>query len=397
MKLDEQQKAAIADELSDHLEQRFEELVRSGLGRDEAIRQALDEFGDASGLAVDLTRVSQKRIRRIIMRSSLATAALLLVGFGWVFLFPPANAELENETHLVAQDTPPGTDAAVATVASTRKPPSEIKISLNLGSADLDAPFLKKMIAVNFSEIPLTDALEFICMQAEVPVLLDRVAVKDAGLLVDEPINFSSIHVESDDGEVAANTMRIDQVLDLILSDLELTWYLEDGILQVTTIEVANERLINRSYDLAPFRKAGIDSGTLKEIVLQESNGLWEDVDGCGGRVMIVGDVMTIRQGFGVQREVLSILKAILDPGQRNYRVYDRVYDAERMACLHALQKPVTVDFPNCRWLTRSSLYHGRLAYVCTSTSSASKKPGCWSTSQSISKWRTDRLKRYSA
>jgi hypothetical protein len=62
-------------------------------------------------------------------------------------------------------------------------------------------------------------------------VLLDTVAVKDAGLLVDEPITFSSAYIESKGGEVAANTMRVDQVLDLMLNDLRLTWYLEDGIL----------------------------------------------------------------------------------------------------------------------------------------------------------------------
>jgi hypothetical protein len=228
IKLDEQQKAAIADELSDHLEQRFEELVRSELGRDEAIRQALDEFGDASGLAVDLTRVSQKRIRRIIMRSSLATAALLLVGFGWVFLFPPANAELETETRLVAQDTSARPIAADATATATatatvEKSPSEIKISLDYDSTDLEAPFLKKMIAVNFSEIPLTDALDYISARTQVHVLLDRFAFEEAGLLADESISLSSSFKGSDENETDSQSMRVDQVLDLMLNDLELT------------------------------------------------------------------------------------------------------------------------------------------------------------------------------
>jgi hypothetical protein len=226
IKLDEQQKAAIADELSDHLEQRFEELVRSELGRDEAIRQALDEFGDASGLAVDLTRVSQKRIRRIIMRSSLATAALLLVGFGWVFLFPPANAELETETRLVAQDTsarPIAADATATATATVEKSPSEIKISLDYDSTDLEAPFLKKMIAVNFSEIPLTDALDYISARTQVHVLLDRFAFEEAGLLADESISLSSSFKGSDENETDSQSMRVDQVLDLMLNDLELT------------------------------------------------------------------------------------------------------------------------------------------------------------------------------
>ena len=211
MKLDEQQKSAIADELSDHLEQRFEELVRSGLGRDEAIRQALDEFGDASGLAVDLTRVSQKRIRRIIMRSSMATAVLLLVGLGWVFLFPPANAELEAENQLVAQDS---AAQAVVAVAPIEQPRGDIRISLDRGAADLDPPFLRKTIVVDFADLPLVDAVQFISTQAEVPVLLDGVAIEEAGLLTDEPITFSSRLDVGKKGDAENNSIRVDQALD---------------------------------------------------------------------------------------------------------------------------------------------------------------------------------------
>ena len=331
MKLDEQQKAAIADELSDHLEQRFEELVRSGLGRDEAIRQALDEFGDASGLAVDLTRVSQKRIRRIIMRSSFATAALLLVGFGWVFLFPPANAELETEPRLIAEDH---ASKAGEAAAAKKKPPvapvvAAVEISLDRDSSDFDAPVLQESTTVNFAELPLVDALEFLCRNHEVPILLDAVALEEAGLQVDEPINF-----------VIAG-IRLDQLLDLMLTDLELTWYVENGIMQVTTIEKANEHLVNRSYDLAPFRKAGIEPGSLVEIVIQETNAWWEEVDGHGGKVSIVGNVMTIRQAYQAHREVQHLLEAILQPGWQPHGIYHSDY----LACLQALETPVTVNF----------------------------------------------------
>mgnify|MGYP002701045636 FL=1 len=48
LKLTPEQKTSISDELRDHLEERFEELVQSGQSRDDAIRQALDEFGDAA-------------------------------------------------------------------------------------------------------------------------------------------------------------------------------------------------------------------------------------------------------------------------------------------------------------------------------------------------------------
>jgi hypothetical protein len=55
LRLNEQQRDAISDELRDHMEERFEELVRSGMNRDDAIRQALDEFGDADWPSTLLT------------------------------------------------------------------------------------------------------------------------------------------------------------------------------------------------------------------------------------------------------------------------------------------------------------------------------------------------------
>ena len=328
MKLDEQQKAAIADELSDHLEERFEELVRSGLDRDEAIRQALDEFGDASGLAVDLTRVSQKRIRRIIMRSGLATAALLFIGFGWAFLFPPANDALNAEPRVIAQDTPAETTELVAASAAAQ---GASKILLDTDSSDFDEPFLNNKISVNFRDTPLTDVLEYLQRQSEAgfPILLDIVAVEEAGVLVDEPINF------------IVAPIRVDQALDLMLREFELTWYMEDGILHVTTIEVANEKFLNRSYDLAPFRAAGIAPGTLLEIVMHATDARWEEVDGSGGRVSIVGDVMTIRQTYQVHRHLPQLLKAIANPDLPDLGIYQ----AEKLACLEAMQKSVTVNF----------------------------------------------------
>ena len=326
MKLDEQQKSAIADELSDHLEERFEDLVRSGMDRDEAIRQALDEFGDASGLAVDLTRVSQKRIRRIIMRSGLATAALLFICFGWAFLFPTGNDAFNADPQLVAQDAAPET---VAAIAPPKTDQSRVKITLDADSSDFDVPFLKTQTTINFADTPLTDVLEYLQRQAEFPILLDVIALEEAGLLADEPIN------------LVVGGVRFDQALDIMLRDFELTWFIEDGILHVTTVEVANEKFLNRSYDLAPFRAAGIAPGTLLEIVMQTTDALWEEIDGSGGRISIVGDVMTIRQTYQVHRRLPKLLGTIANPNLPD----QGIYQAEKLACLQTMEQSVTANF----------------------------------------------------
>lgn len=56
LRLGDPQRDAIARELRDHLEQPLAELTEAGCSRHEAIKLALDEFGNASALANDLTR-----------------------------------------------------------------------------------------------------------------------------------------------------------------------------------------------------------------------------------------------------------------------------------------------------------------------------------------------------
>lgn len=70
LRLSGKQREKIAAEMQDHLEQRTEELLTEGLSREEAVSKALADFGDATGLASELTRVAELRRRRLIMRLS---------------------------------------------------------------------------------------------------------------------------------------------------------------------------------------------------------------------------------------------------------------------------------------------------------------------------------------
>src|SRR6516165_2860516 len=77
LRLKSTQRDEIADELRDHLEARQAELAAHGLSGEEAIRSALDEFGDAAELANHFTRVSHIRKRRLIMRVTFGTITAL--------------------------------------------------------------------------------------------------------------------------------------------------------------------------------------------------------------------------------------------------------------------------------------------------------------------------------
>ena len=86
LKLDSQQAAAVSRDLREQLDRRVEEIVRTGKPRSDAIDQAIEEFGDAAGMAADLTRVSQRLIRRWVVGATLVSAVALSVALGAVLI-----------------------------------------------------------------------------------------------------------------------------------------------------------------------------------------------------------------------------------------------------------------------------------------------------------------------
>lgn len=89
LRLSDKQRIAIASELRDHLEARLEELTAEGVGKHDAIKTALDEFGDASALANDFTAIGKHHNRRRIMQTAFGTiAAAAVVAFAVMTLTP---------------------------------------------------------------------------------------------------------------------------------------------------------------------------------------------------------------------------------------------------------------------------------------------------------------------
>jgi hypothetical protein len=95
---------------------------------------------------------------------------------------------------------------------------------------------LDDQTTISFADTPLVDAIEYLQRQHEIPIILDTVSIEEAGLLVDEPVNLV----------LAGVTLQ--SALKIMLSDLELTYIIEDEVMKITTIERANERLSTRVY-----------------------------------------------------------------------------------------------------------------------------------------------------
>ena len=290
----------------------------------------------ASCMPISLATLVRSAVRRVMKevkvsprwtRLILATVPLAMVG---VFTVSSTRAEQVPEE---------ATDSSIA-------------ISLHEGHDDLDAPLLRKRVHVNVERLTLAEFAAQLSEQIAVPVLLDRKAIADAGLLVDEPLTFSTEQpgtrqrvaeliaaktpIEDWDANLA---MRLDQVMDLTLRDFDMTWFVKDGILHLTTVEAARwKHTIHRSYALTPFRNQGIDDRTLMFALRLEPGilfGRWS----CD--LVTVGHILTIRGSFPNQRKLRSLLQAIENPAEEQ----SGSYVPEEKACRQRLERVVEADF----------------------------------------------------
>jgi hypothetical protein len=188
LRLSPHQKDCIADELRDHLEERFEDLVRSGLPRDDAIRQALDEFGDAAGLAVDFTAVSKKRIRRLIVRSTaVITALIAIVAFFMNDMAPPqpgVPVVLPGVAVAAAESDAPEETTPDETAVEEIPPETLERIS----GPPLLPQELESWTQLELNDTPLVDAAQFISDLHNFPVVFDEAALEESGISTDRTI-----------------------------------------------------------------------------------------------------------------------------------------------------------------------------------------------------------------
>jgi len=347
LKLTPEQKSSISDELRDHLEERFEELVQSGQSRADAIRQALDEFGDAAGLAVDFTKVSQKKIRRAIVRTSAVTTAVAaLAAFLFVY-FGPGDGVNEG----------PGGTVVSADPGENKTTVSEVDF---LADKELFPEVLERATPVEFIDTSLDEAMRFLSDLHEIPIIVDRTGLEDAGISSDEPINlrvqslprayFAARRKAAEEKKplpafpAHADEVPLRLVLDWICEPLDLAWYMDRGLIHVTTVDMEMERLIPRSYDVTGLLKSGLRKEELARLIYS-LDAYWEDSDGSGGTAAIVGNVLTVRHTWGVHRNIVELLAALSSGRHRPYR-YLTDHDRHTRV-LNQLQRKVSIDFVN--------------------------------------------------
>jgi hypothetical protein len=224
LRLDSKQRGAIAAELRSHLEDRLEELMEEGVAREEAVRQALAEFGDAAGLAGQFAAISQRRKRRWLMRvTTFSMAAIVLFAAGLAMMWPGRNAG-PGVAAVIAQA--PEADSRVAATSKTEVPEE----------ASLQEK-LNKRIDFKVVEMPLRNVFTLLQDNTGIQFVLKIKKLDEANIPSDTPVTKS------------LRKVRVGTLLDLILGDLDLAYMERDGLILITTPDEAENQMLIRVYD----------------------------------------------------------------------------------------------------------------------------------------------------
>jgi hypothetical protein len=250
LRLSHTQRQAIGEELRDHFESRVSEQTGRGMQHAEAIRMALEEFGDAAGLAAHFSSIAQTRKRRIIMRCTVGSIAALATALVIALsLWPDSHAP--KAINRAVADTPekPKAEAAQKDLDKLSKAAQELPDDL---TARTEAELNGKFVDLEFTGQPLTEVFEYINQRYSIgQYYIDYSAMKDVGF---DPT--TTLVTES-----FKNT-RLRTALNLMLSNFDLGYTIHDGILIFSTKEKLDATLETRVYDCRQILSA--DSGEFR-------------------------------------------------------------------------------------------------------------------------------------
>lgn len=239
-------------------------------------------------------------------------------------------------------------------LATETEPALSLEPLERISGPPLLSPKLDELTHMDFVDVPLSVAAEFLRDLHAIPVVLDAQALKDVGFDTDLPITITIQTPDEFRKELGRKDITPDEIgklheqyadqliplhqgLNLMLSPYRLSWYVEDDVLHITTLDVEHERQLVRSYSVRHLLRSGITPDSLIDAVQSMTRGLWEDTNGAGGTLSVVGQVLTVRQSFQVQRQVESLLAALSHSSAWQYVEYPRRHVRQ----LELLEQPI--------------------------------------------------------
>ncbi|MBC8290508.1 MAG: hypothetical protein H8E37_09345 [Planctomycetes bacterium] len=182
---------------------------------------------------------------------------------------------------------------------------------------------LSARVDVSFNETRLDETIKVLAERSKLPLRLELPSLSDAGIEPSEPISFD------------APGSRLVAVLDVMLRDLLLTWVIENDVVVITTLDLANERLQSRVFvvdelitwvDTSQRDRFGngtpVSSGfggsvfedaqqSLINMIQQNTTAMWEGIDGAGGTLSFTSGLLVVRQTESVLLEISRLISKL--------------------------------------------------------------------------------------
>lgn len=153
-------------------------------------------------------------------------------------------------------------------------------------------------VTVDFQEKSLREIANWIQTEQKIEVLIDQKALSEDVNVVTEQISEN------------LKNYPLYLLLDR-LRTLGLEWYMEDGNLHLTTLKVASHKLTTLPYNVGDLFDAGFKPDALSNTILATTEGPWTTSNKSGTGIVLLGDVLFVRQTDRMHREVAGLLAAL--------------------------------------------------------------------------------------
>ena len=291
LRLPSQQKLSIREELRSHLSERVRDLMLSGADRDRAMRQAINELGEAAELAERFRHANHYPRRRLIMNALLAgVCTSVVIG---------AVAVMNTSGNNNSTTTSPAFFAA--------QPADDQRALLD----DIHIDVMEDMTA--------RQIVEAMVATEKIGVYVDWSPIEEIGINPDDPLGFSGkeVSVSIVLNELARRTDNTFGGLDWRVTDRVLTldtkhaFDRRERVIACYDIEQIVNRL-SEQYN-TPYSEA-IDEirGAIINLVDPD---LWLDNGGDIGQIQIVGGRMFVNAPLRMHEKTSWILGELSKPG----------------------------------------------------------------------------------
>lgn len=222
-------------------------------------------------------------LRAVIAVGALAVLALPIVYFSGTSVQAEDGKEKKTETFEAAGKEP-----------ETEFLPLPSKSELRFLAA------LEEPTTINFTETPLQDVVDYLKSAHKIEIQLHTRALEDVAIGSDTPV---TCHLKD---------VNLASALNLLLTDMDLTYIIKNEVLLITTKDMAATELLTRTYPVGDLVEPKGEDKLIKAITSTVQPMTWDEVGGPGSIVFVpAAKSFVISQLREVHDEVLTLLRAL--------------------------------------------------------------------------------------